>query len=245
MSTPIARPVGPTSFERMKQSLPEPEPKSKTVSAGRGGGGGGAATVKFGDDVGVNLLENLPDRRRKRVAGATGAGFQVAVGLEHAPVIIFYALQCLCFAFHLSPPPRTRKPNPADAGATGKVTIHAAVIPAMVFQCACPLPTPVPKSAPQDTWVVETASPNFDASSTRALVTRFAVNPWPAFIAVTRCAIVSATLREETRPPSAMATATATITRFDDSAWLASRIAAIFGVSFTGRAKQTAPALAK
>lgn len=76
-----------------------------------------------------------------------------------------------------------KKPNPAAAAATGKVMIHAAILPAMVFQCACPLTTPVPKSAPQDTWVVETANPNFDASSTKALVTRFAVNPLPAFIA--------------------------------------------------------------
>ena len=62
---------------------------------------GRAAAVELGDDVGMNLLENFPDRRRERIAGAAGAGLEITVGLEHASVIIAHAVKCSCVTIHV------------------------------------------------------------------------------------------------------------------------------------------------
>ena len=51
----------------------------------------------------------------------------------------------------------------------------------------------MPKSEPHDTWVVETGRFSLDAPITRSAVSALAVKPWPGFMSVTRCAIVSAT----------------------------------------------------
>ena len=44
---------------------------------------------------------------------------------------------------------------------------------------ACPVVRPMPKSAPTETWVVETGKPKRLATMTRIPVARFAENPWP------------------------------------------------------------------
>lgn len=81
----------------------------------------------------------------------------------------------------------------------------------MTFHCAVRLTAPSPKRDPQETWVVDTGSPNVEAIVTRQEVTRLAVNPCPWFIGVMRWLMVTATFRAFRNPPAAMAMPTATI----------------------------------
>ena len=82
------------------------------------------------------------------------------------------------------------------------------------------------------TWVVETGRPARLAARTSEPVARLADRPCPVDIAVTLWLIVSATRRAPTMPPIAIAAATATRLAWGPSSGLASRTAAIFGVSF-------------
>ena len=66
----------------------------------------------------------------------------------------------------------------------------------------------MPKMPPVATCVVDTGRPNLEAAMTRPAVVRLAMKPWPALSGVIFFAIVSATLRDPSRPPTAIATAT-------------------------------------
>ena len=48
---------------------------------------------------------------------------------------------------------------PASSAAHGSVTIHERTMPMTVLTFAWPVVTPMPKSAPTETWVVETGRP--------------------------------------------------------------------------------------
>lgn len=126
--------------------------------------------------------------------------------------------------------------------AVGRVMSQAARMVVIVFHLAWRVTVPMPKRAPQDTWVVDTGRPKREAPITRAPVMRLAVKPWPWLRLVTRRDIVSATRRALMRPPAAMRTATAAIAKAGESVPPTSMSAAIFGVSLRPRAKDTRPA---
>jgi hypothetical protein len=96
---------------------------------------------------------------------------------------------------------------------------------------------------PHDTWVVDIGSPNRVADVTRAAVQQFAVSPRVGVSGVIRRLMVSATLRALIKPPQTIATATAGIAHAEPVVPETAKSAAIFGVSFRLRAKQTLPAL--
>src|SRR5258707_15648240 len=79
--------------------------------------------------------------------------------------------------------------------AAGRVMTQAARICAMVRQRPSPLTAPIPNSAPQETWVVETGRPSGEASVTRAAVTALAAKAWPWSMAVISNDMVRATRR--------------------------------------------------
>src|SRR5258708_37839620 len=72
---------------------------------------------------------------------------------------------------------------------------------AMVRQRPSPLTAPIPNSAPQETWVVETGRPSGEASVTRAAVTALAAKAWPWSMAVISNDMVRATRRGGARAP--------------------------------------------
>lgn len=101
--------------------------------------------------------------------------------------------------------------------------------------------------APQDTCVVETGRPASDAAPTSAAVTALAAKPWPCESGAMRSLMVTATRRAASSPPSVIATvmtSTASAPPMPDHAAATAR-AAIFGASFSPRAKPTSPALRK
>ena len=63
--------------------------------------------------------------------------------------------------------------------ASGRVKTHARIICLIIERLAFLFTRPIPKSEPQETWVVETGSPHLEAKITRNEVTRFALKPWP------------------------------------------------------------------
>ena len=97
--------------------------------------------------------------------------------------------------------------------------------------------------APVETWVVETGSPFQEARQTRPAVVMLAVSDSGSGSGVSFFASVSSTLRPETSPPTAIATATmANATPVFRGRAIRHR-AAIFGASFHPRAKPTMPPL--
>jgi len=61
----------------------------------------------------------------------------------------------------------------------------------MVSHFAFPVTAPMPKIDPQETWVVETGTPIFEAPKTIMPVIRLAVKAWPNSISVIRCPLRS------------------------------------------------------
>ena len=108
-----------------------------------------------------------------------------------------------------------------------------------------PLASPMPNKAPQETCVVETGNPAWEAKITSRDVIKFAENPWPWLMAVILCDMVSATRRALKNPPSAIIKTTPAIFQCSPNMPAATEMATIFGVSFSPRAKLTAPALKK
>ena len=90
---------------------------------------------------------------------------------------------------------------------------------------------------------METGTPRFDANNTRPAVVMFAVKPCPVLRSVIRLLIVSATRFDWRIPPRIMAIPTTPMPTAGETTAVISSKAAILGVSFTARLKQTAPAL--
>ena len=95
------------------------------------------------------------------------------------------------------------------SAATGSVSTHDSRMPETTLLSAEPLTMPMPVIEPTETCVVETGMPRRLAKITKNAVTKFAVNAWPSFILEIFLPMVSATLRELSHPPIAMAAATA------------------------------------
>src|SRR3990172_1385635 len=105
----------------------------------------------------------------------------------------------------------TRKAIAPRSAATGSVVTQADKIAAIIRRRPWRVTVPIPKRAPQETWVVETGIPKRLAPMTIALVTRLATNPWPWFIGVILWLITSATRRALKTPPRAIGKATTSI----------------------------------
>ena len=71
----------------------------------------------------------------------------------------------------------TTKTLADSSAASGNVRSQAMSIVRIMFQRAWPLAIPIPKRAPQETWVVDTGIPHLDANITKKLVTKFAQRP--------------------------------------------------------------------
>lgn len=69
--------------------------------------------------------------------------------------------------------PRSRRKIPAPrSAATGRVVTQATRMLVMVPHFVCLVTVPMPNREPQETWVVETGRPNFEAKITRKPVTK-------------------------------------------------------------------------
>ena len=126
--------------------------------------------------------------------------------------------------------------------AKGIVPSHDKTMLIIVRHCACPLPVARPNNAPQATCVVETGTPNLEALITSNEVTKLVVNPSSGLMGVIFCDIVLATRLAVRMPPNNIAIATNRDADVPDKC-ASNNKAAIFGVSFRPRAKQTAAPL--
>ena len=105
---------------------------------------------------------------------------------------------------------------------------------------ARPFAIPIPKSAPQETWVVDTGMPHLDANITKTLVTTLAQSPCSGSMPVIFLLTVCATALVFNKPPNIIVTATSKMETRKSNALATSPSATILGVSFSPRAKLTA-----